>query len=301
MARPLRLSFPDAAYHIIARGNRKEPIFHDDSDRKCFLDKLNETCVKYGISCFAYCLMDNHYHLFLRTPMANISDGIHHLNSSYTNWFKSKHKIVGVLFQGRYKSILVDENNYAVYLSTYIHANPHRAGMVSVLREYPWSSYPDYVDNRKTFDSLDSSFILRQMSNDLSAARQRYESYVDNNLGITLSPDKIYKGIALGDEQYVQNVLEKITDLGEQREVPSIRDLSSQASEEVIQRVMEEFSISREDIFRKKRGNFYRQMTLYLLKQHTSLSLQEIGKLFNMDYAAVSQSCKRYQERLKNS
>jgi len=298
MARPLRLSFPNAAYHIIARGNRKEPIFLDDHDKKCFLDKLNEMCKKYSISCFAYCLMDNHYHLFLRTPLANISDGMHCLNSSYTNWFKTKHKIVGVLFQGRFKSILVDEDNYALYLSTYIHANPHRAGLVSGLREYQWSSYLDYVDNKRYLDSLDSSFILRQLHNEMTTARQRYESYVDNNLDITLSAEKIYKGIALGDENYVQSVLEKFKDLEEKREIPLTRELSSQTTEDVIQRVMEEFSISHADIFSKKRGNFYRQLTLYLLKQHTTLSLKEIGNLFEMDYAAVSQSCKRYQEKL---
>jgi len=244
--------------------------------------------------------MDNHYHLFLRTPLANISDGMHCLNSSYTNWFKTKHKIVGVLFQGRFKSVLVDEDNYALYLSTYIHANPHRAGLVSGLREYPWSSYMDYVDNRGTLDSLDCSFILGQLSDDISNARQRYESYVDNNLAITLSAEKIYKGIALGDENYLQTVLEKARDLEEKREIPLTRELSSQTTEDVIQRVMEEFSISHADIFSKKRGNFYRQMTLYLLKQHTTLSLKEIGNLFEMDYAAVSQSCKRYQEKLNS-
>ena len=98
MARPLRLSFDNACYHITSRGNRKENIFYTDNDRFVFLRKLNETLRKYSIICYAYCLMDNHYHLFVKTPNANISEGMHYLNTSYTNWFKAEHAVVGVIY-----------------------------------------------------------------------------------------------------------------------------------------------------------------------------------------------------------
>ena len=101
MARPLRLAFEDAVYHITVRGNRREDIFYTDKDRTVFLEKLNETSNKYSFICYAYCLMDNHYHLFIKTPNANISKGMHYLNASYTNWFKAEHDISGVIFQGR--------------------------------------------------------------------------------------------------------------------------------------------------------------------------------------------------------
>jgi REP element-mobilizing transposase RayT len=300
MARPLRLSFENAVYHITARGNRREPIFYYNEDRKIFLDKINETILKYSFICFAYCLMDNHYHLFLRTIYPNISDGMHYLNTSYTNWFKAQHKVVGVLFQGRYKSLIVDENSYGVHLSAYIHLNPYRAGIVEDLREYPWSSYPDYVGGAGSPVELDTGFILGQFDNELETARRKYETYVIENRTMESPLKESYKGIALGGSEFLQSIKERIEGIGNKREVPETKDVRAHTKEEIIQKVMDEFSIGREEIFNKKRGNFFRNMTLSLLKQFTSMSLKEIGALFQMDYAAVSQACKRYEEKVKN-
>jgi putative transposase len=300
MARPLRLSFENAVYHITARGNRREPIFYHNEDRKVFLDKINETFLKYSFGCFAYCLMDNHYHLFLRTLHPNISEGMHYLNTSYTNWFKARHKVVGVLFQGRYKSLIVDENRYGVHLSAYIHLNPYRAGIVEDLREYPWSSYPDYIGGVASPVELDTSLILGQFDNDLETARRKYETYVIENRMMESPAKESYKGIALGGSEFLQSIKERIEGIGNKREVPETKDVRAYTAEEIIQKVMDEFSIGREEIFNKKRGNFFRNMTLSLLKQFTSMSLKEIGELFQMDYAAVSQACKRYEEKVKN-
>jgi putative transposase len=300
MARPLRLSFENAVYHITARGNRKEPIFYKDEDRKVFLDKINETFLKYSIVCFAYCLMDNHYHLFLRTLHPNISEGMHYLNTSYTNWFKARHKITGVLFQGRFKSLLVDENRYGVHLSAYIHLTPYRAGLIGDLREYPWSSYPDYVGAYTSSVELDKSLILGQFDNDLEKAQRKYETYVIENRMMESPLKESYKGIALGGSEFLQSIKERVQEIGDKREVPETKDARAHTAEEIIQRVMDEFSIEREEIFNKKRGNFFRNMTLSLLKKFTPMSLKEIGELFQMDYAAVSQACKRYEEKVKN-
>jgi len=300
MARPLRLSFENAVYHITARGNRREPIFYYNEDRKVFLDKINETLLKYSFICFAYCLMDNHYHLFLRTIHPNISDGMHYLNTSYTSWFKARHKVVGVLFQGRYKSLIVDENSYGVHLSAYIHLNPYRAGIVEDLREYQWSSYPDYVGEAASPVELDTRLILGQFDNDLETARRKYEAYVIENRTMESPLKESYKGIALGGSAFLQSIKERIEGVGIKREVPETKDVRAYTTEEIIQKVMDEFSIGREEIFNKKRGNFFRNMTLSLLKQFTSMSLKEIGALFQMDYAAVSQACKRYEEKVKN-
>lgn len=300
MARPLRLSFENAVYHITARGNRREHIFSNDEDRKIFLEKVNETLLKYSFVCFAYCLMKNHYHLFLKTMLPNISEGMHYLNTSYANWFKARHKIVGVLFQGRYKSILVEEDNYSVHLSAYIHLNPYRAGIVEDLREYPWSSYLDYVSGEQLSVRLDNSLILGQFDNNIETARKKYEAYVLENRMMDNPLKESYKGIALGGETFLQSIKEKAEKIGDKREVPEAKAVITYSAEEIIQKVMDDFSIGREDIFNKKRGNFFRQMTLSLLKQFTSLSLKEIGELFQMDYSAVSQACKRYEEKIKN-
>lgn len=136
-------------YHITARGNRREKIFHSDNDKKAFLQKMDQSFIKYAIGCYAYCLMDNHYHLFVKTAQANLSQGMHYLNASYANYFTAKYKTIGPLFQDRYKSLLVDEDNYALILSCYIHLNPLRAGISKNIGEYAWSSLPDYLGRRK--------------------------------------------------------------------------------------------------------------------------------------------------------
>jgi putative transposase len=299
MARPLRLSFENAVYHIIARGNRRENIFYNDDDRKIFLEKIKETCLKYSFVCFAYCLMDNHYHLFLKTLLPNISKGMHYLNTSYANWFKARHNVAGVVFQGRYKSLIVDENTYGVNISAYIHLTPYRAGIIKNLREYPWSSYPNYVDEEKTPVILDTSLVLEQFDNDIEVARRKYEAYVIKNSMMENPLKESYKGIALGSKAFLQSIKKQVEKIGSKRELPETRAITEHTAEEIIQKVMSDFSVKREEIFNKKRGNFFRQMTLSLLKQFTSMSLKEIGELFRMDYAAVSQACRRYAEKIK--
>jgi len=180
MARPLRLSFENAFYHINARGNRREKIFYSSRDKEVFLKRLKEMLIKYSMICYAYCLMDNHYHLFIKTNKSNLSQGIHYLNSSYANWFRNKHQIIGPLFQGRFKSILVDADHYALVLSAYIHLNPLRAGIIKQLEDYPWSSYLDYLNLRKS-DMTDPSFVLKSIDQDTFKAMNKYREYVSES------------------------------------------------------------------------------------------------------------------------
>ncbi len=301
MARPLRLSFENAVYHITARGNRKENIFYSNRDRNVFLDKMNETFGKYSLICYAYCLMDNHYHLVVKTPQPNISEGMHYLNTSYSNWFKAKHAIVGVVFQGRYKSILVDEDNYAFVVTTYVHLNPIRAGKVRNLEEYKWNSYLDYIGKGKSIiERLDISFILSRFNNDLSNAQKRYIRYVYENIEMRNPLEDSHKGIALGSTVFIEDIERRIRSIGPKREIRETKFAEVFAAAEIINKIVEVFDIEKKEIFRKRRGNVLRQLALYLLKRFSDLSLKQIGELFNMDYAAVSLAAKRYEKRIKN-
>jgi len=301
MARALRLSFENAVYHITARGNRKENIFHFDKDRKVFLCKMDEMFEKFSFKCYAYCLMNNHYHLFIKTRHANLSEGMHQLNTAYANWFRTKYKLVGPVFQGRYKSILVDENGYALTLSAYIHLNPVRAGLEKFPEKYEWSSFPDYVGQRDPLiKSLDTSFILSQFGDNLKASRNRYKKFVFENAALNNPLEKSYKNIALGDEKFIDNIKEKISLLGRRREVSHIKEINSSLPEQIIDAISAQFNIDREAIFEKKRGNLYRKLALYILKKYSVLPLKQIGEMFNMDYAAVSVAAKRFENEMKN-
>jgi len=300
MTRPLRLSFENAVYHITARGNRKENIFYLDKDKSVFLDKMRETFEKYSFICYAYCLMNNHYHLFIKTPLANLTDGMHYLNASYSNWFKAKYKIIGVIFQGRYKSILVDEDNYALELSAYIHLNPLRARMVKSIEEYKWNSFLDYIGAREQIiERFDTSFILSQLDNDLSKARKKYKRFVLEKVNMKNPFENAYKGMVLGSEVFIEEIKEKIKSIGQKREIKETRLVESYKAKEIINKISEVFEIKRNKIFSKQKNNIYRQLALYLIKKHSTLSLKEVGDLFGMDYAAVSQATRRFENKIK--
>lgn len=302
MARALRLAFEGACYHITSRGNRRENIFYSDGDKKVFIGKLNETLNKYHFICHAYCLMDNHYHLFIETPNANISEGMHYLNTSYTNWFKAEHNIVGSVLQGRYKSILVDQDNYGLKLSAYIHLNPLRAGIVEDINQYRWSSYLDYVSDRgKVVERLEKEFILSQFGEDPKEARKRYKSYVKENTGMKDPLAASYRGIALGTVRYIDEILNRIKKIGRKREIIATRASGKKNAEEIIGSIQKRYRVTRNDIVDKKRGNVCRKISMYLIKKHTDLRLSEIGKIYGMDYAAVSQSCKRFGDELNKN
>jgi len=300
MSRPLRISFNNAVYHITARGNRKEKIFYSDNDKRIFLQKMDQTSLKYSFICYAYCLMDNHYHLFIKTSLGNISQGMHYLNASYANYFAAKYKTNGPLFQGRYKSLLVDEDNYALTLSSYIHLNPIRAGVTKNLDEYTWSSLLDYLGKRKKgLNKLNTQFILAQLDINLTQSRTMYKRYLLENLTMDFPTKNIFRGIALGKESFIKKIELKIRDIGEKREIHSTRYKNSYSPEKIIGKVCQAFNLTKEEALKKQRGNLYRQIALYSVKRYSSLSLKEIGKIFDMDYTAVSQAAKRFEDRIR--
>jgi len=148
MARPLRIEFPGAVYHVTARGNARAAIFLNDDDRRRFLALLTETAGRRGWTCHAYCLMDNHYHLMLETAAANLGRGMRQINGVYTQRFNRAHDRVGHVFQGRYKAILVEKQAYLLELCRYVVLNPVRAGMVAAPGDWAWSSYRRMASQR---------------------------------------------------------------------------------------------------------------------------------------------------------
>jgi putative transposase len=139
MARPLRIAYPGAWYHVTSRGNEQKDVFKSSKDREKFLDYLVSATERYGAAIHVFCLMSNHYHLLLETPGGNLSQIMRHINGAYTTYFNVKRKRAGHLFQGRFKAILIEADEYALELSRYIHLNPVRAGMADEPGEYAWS------------------------------------------------------------------------------------------------------------------------------------------------------------------
>ncbi len=182
MARPLRIAISDGTYHVMARGNGRQPIFLDDRDRQTFLDLFEEVVRRFGWHCLAYCLMRSHYHLVVRTPMPNLSQGMRQLNGVYAQRFNRQHDTCGHVFQGRFRCTLVDTENYLFELVRYVALNPVSAGMCKEPVDWPWSSHRALIGVAK--DSLvDANELLRYFGSSLSSARGDYQLFIQQGGG----------------------------------------------------------------------------------------------------------------------
>lgn len=289
MARPLRIEYPDAFYHITSRGNERGTIFRIQKDYERFLSYLESSTDRYGARIHCFCLMSNHYHLLLETPRGNLHAILHHINTSYTNYLNARTGRVGHLFQGRYRSILVEKDSYALELSRYIHLNPVRANLVRDPLRYPWSSYVVYLGREDKWDWLQEGFILGQISEREREARRKYRAYVEEGIrgGIEDPLKKTVASTLLGSEGFVDWVRQRwIEKVSSHREVPALAKLSVRPD---LSSIWEEV---KRDFGEKTEGS--RRVALYLCHQLSGLPLGEIGKFFGgIGPSAVTQNTRR--------
>ena len=213
MARPLRLEFAHALYHVTSRGDRREDIYHDDADRRAWLSVLAQVCKRFNWIVHAYCLMSNHYHLLVETPDANLSAGMRQLNGVYTQLTNRAHGRVGHVFQGRFKAIVIDKDNYLLELVRYVVLNPVRAGMVQDPGRWVWSSYgamlaPGWMPGPDSLatDKLLAYFAPDQQSLDRENAQQRYVEHVREGIGLPSVWEDLSGQVYLGDEKFVNKM-----------------------------------------------------------------------------------------------
>ncbi len=208
MARPLRIEFPGALYHVTSRGDRREAIYENDADREAFLAVL-ATCVeRFNWICHAYCLMTNHYHLLIETMDGNLSKGMRQLNGVYTQASNRRHGRLGHLFQGRFKGILVDKEAYWLELSRYIVLNPVRAGMVKHPKDWAWSSYRSMTGMSAVPPWLDVEGLLGQFAKRRKTAQAKYERFVLEGKGMRVW-ENLRQQIYLGDDAFIKKVQQK--------------------------------------------------------------------------------------------
>jgi len=203
MARPLRLEFKGAVYHLTSRGNARQKVYFSDTDRALFLETLAQVVSRYGWICHAYCLMANHYHLLIETPKANLSIGMRQLNGIYTQSFNRRHRRVGHLFQGRFKAILVEKESYLLELCRYIVLNPVRVKGGAKMRAWKWSSYRATAGLASVPEFLSIGWVLEQFGKNRPAAQKRYREFVRD--GLANRPWEELKGqIYLGSDEFIE-------------------------------------------------------------------------------------------------
>ncbi len=287
MARQLRIEYAGAFYHITSRGNERKDIFKSEQDFKKFLTYLETATQRYGAVIHVYCLMSNHYHLLLETPRGNLSQIMRHINGAYTTYFNTRRQRAGHLFQGRYKSILVDADEYAGELSRYIHLNPVRAGIVSKPEQYLWSSYQYYL-GKKMPKWLIADFILGYFGGKTTIAQKRYSEFVnalvdkeyDSPLKDTVA-STILGGIDFINEIKNKYLSGKETD----RNLPALTELTKASIKEIIGEV--------EGVFKGDEA-LSKKASIYLCHKYSGRTLKEIGDHFNIGESSVSQTSCRF-------
>jgi putative transposase len=317
MPRPLRIEYPGAAYHVMARGNQGNLIFQDDRDRKRFLETLQESCEKTGWLIQAYVLMANHYHLLVETPEGNLVAGMKWLQGTYTQRYNSRHEVFGHLFQGRYKAVVVDgkDANYLQIVSTYIHLNPARAGLIRIgrdkLKGYHWSSYPWYL-SRQCPGWLNRGKVMGSLGLK-EGDRRGYEACLEARvleLGMKAGRQELeerWRALRrrwyLGDQSFLEKLagwLEKAA-AGRRRESHSggAREAHDEAAaERLTLKGMKALGMSEAGLQRSSKAEPEKVALAWWLRRRTSVSLRWVAQRLQMgQYTRVSQAVSRMNRK----
>ena len=291
MTRPLRIQYPGAVYHVTCRGNERRDIFREDDDRLSFLQILSHSLTLYSVHLHAFVLMDNHFHLLVETPLGNLSEFMRHFNISYTGHFNRRHKRVGHLYQGRYKSILVEKDAYLSILSRYIHLNPirvqafkeftHRQKVEYLLR-YSWSSLPAYLDPGERDGMVDCSLSLEDFGGDTQKGREAYWSQLLADLDEELDvKSEIFGQSIIGGESFLEWVKETFLSEKATGERPALGKIKRYRQKETILAVIKEETGKDLDALKAEKGKL-RRLAMDLLFRHGGLRGPEIGALFGI-------------------
>jgi len=276
MARPLRIEFAGALYHVTARGDRREAIFVDDEDRQALLELLAEACSRFELTTHAYCLMGNHYHLVLETARANLSRALRHLNGVYTQRFNRRHRRVGHVFQGRYKAIVVDRDAYYLEVVRYVLLNPVRAKLVKHARQWEWSSYRAVMGLAPAMGGVDVPGPLSHFGASARRARAAFARFIDEGAGQGTLWASLNGQIYLGDERFAERLQKRVTREALSSEIPRLQRRG---------RVL--------PLADYQRPHRARDEAMALAYRSGHYTMQAIARHFGVHYATVSRAVKK--------
>ncbi|MFH1649572.1 MAG: transposase [Candidatus Woesearchaeota archaeon] len=286
MARPLRIEYPGALYHIISRGNGYQDIYKDDQDRLNFFDRIKDAVEIHNLIIHAYCLMGNHYHLLIETPDANLSKAMRDINGNYAQWFNVKHQTVGHLFQDRYKSYVIEKEAYLLEVARYIVLNSVRANLVGHPRDWNWSSYNSTAGNNKTCDWLHSDWILGFFGKEKKTAQKQYRQFVKDGIDADDPHDNVKNGFLLGSPQFVHWIWEEHTNGFEKlKEHPREQRIVGRPT---LQELFEDIKLKEE-----------RNAIIRLARIRCGYLTTEIADIVGLDPSTVGKICK--VDKHKNS
>lgn len=305
MSRPWRIEYEGALYHLLSRGNERRDIFEDQKDRDIFLNTVGEFSERFDIHVFAFVLMDNHYHLLVRTRHANLKKAMHWFGTTYTQRFNRRHFRNGHLFQGRYKSIIVENDAYMLQLSYYIHRNPLRGGIVKRLADYRWSSYLSYAYGRKAPEWLSMDLILSQFE-----SKDRHEHYREKVQKYAKEEKRLWEdlrhGLFLGSKRFVEKIRKQHLPSETESAIPQQTQLTKPSDpvsilrsvEKVLQCDFQHF-VQAGRISGPEKDK--RDLMIYLLWKTGGFSNDQIGRLFGISYSAISHAVRSFKVKKQDN
>jgi putative transposase len=298
MARQLRIEFPGAFYHVMSRGNGKQPIFVSDEDRHFFISCLGKAYDRYQSIIHAYCLMENHYHLLVETPNAQLSKIMQSVNTTYSVYFNKKHNQCGHLYQGRFKAILVQAEEYGRELGPYVHLNPIRAKLADDPEQYPWSNYREYLGTMPSRPWTSTSLILSSFGTRLACARQNYAKYVRSKQRQGM-PNPLKGAEAsgiIGNPDFVARIKDIfLTDKAreETREIPQLKRLKMRpAMAAVMADALELLG---------PHNKYARNAAIFVIHKKTDYPLREIEAFFGIGLSAITDICRKTRKELPSN
>ena len=299
MARPLRIEYPGAYYHVMNRGLSRRDIFLEDKGRESFLDLLFDISRLWKVEIFAYCLMGNHYHLLLQTPKGGLSRAMRHLDGIYTQQFNRGHRRDGPLFRGRYRAILIDAEQYFLSVVRYIHQNPVMAGVVSDMDRYRWSSHRGYLYKSERPVWLNTDAVLSRFGR-----LREYQEFMHSEMEREVVDfyKAAYQRPILGDRGFIGWVKQRLGDRAKvEEEKPESRRVFGLRVEEIARVTARVYGKRLEELRRSRRGeeNEARSMAMYLCRTLGGHRHSEIGRVLGLEKtSSVSSACSRMKARV---
>lgn len=304
MARPLRIQYSNAWYHVINRGRRGDQVFQIKDDYKRFIDVLYEAIELFALRISAFCLMPNHYHILVQTPDANLSRCMRHINGVYTQRFNSAHALDGQLFKGRYKAMVVAEDDHLLQLVRYIHRNPVRAGMTEKPEGYEWSSHKGYLSKAKRWDWLYKQAILSMLTKEPKEQIKKYRTFMGEDEDkdfLRLLSLKKWPSI-LGDNAFIEELKNRFFEKIRNIEIPDSKQLAPDIAQ-IKKVICGYYHIDENQLYYTKRAAFNeaRAMGLFLTRQLRGEPLKIIGEHFKIEnYSTVSSVIARFKRRIQS-
>jgi REP element-mobilizing transposase RayT len=296
MARPIRIEYPGAVYHVICRGNNRQAIYRDDGDRRRYLEKLSYYCQDKKVDLLAYCLMPNHVHLLLETPEGNLSKIMQAFQTSYTVYFNKRHGRSGHVFEQRYKAMLVDKDNYLLQVSRYIHLNAVSAKLAERPQDYRWSSYGSYLKG-KGIVGLKTETVLGQLNGSKARQLQQYREYVEGGREERLRNPvpQVRQQIYVGDEEFVEAM--------QNRGKGSAPTERRHTLPRIVKSVSAVTGVGETELCQRQRGEAVkasRELLCYVARHHGQVRMSELAKVLQVKEASTpSHALRRAEERLK--